>query len=468
MRQWLERIVATLPEPRQRMYDLFVTRGLDSRNAALELAATVAEVRRLRRENRQAILRAFEVTALAAAEAAVDPPSIGAPGCGELRQILAAARSDDGDPQEGPAPHGALPAALRLTLSRHLSQCRACQDRRDDCMARWAPELLPILADAELHEQVMADLQSMPELRQPGAGPGAHRRVAPAGPASKVVIGRAAAAAGTGLLAALLLLAFVWPGVLLGTRAATDVSSPDRNKAVTSGADAPKATDTVDGVPDDNHGRPARPRATGLSEQSSAGGCRELGRILVRVGAAIRVLHRSAFNCANVVPHAAASTPSPSPSSSGSRTTSPTPSPSTSTPTPSQSSRRRVYRHADADRIYLDADAYPERVCLHADTHDERVHAHADAERVCLGADAHRFGVSLVTDFGSAHGVVVDGSAVGVSHDCLSHDRPQPRPVARLPQRRRPRPKQLHVRTSATCGADAGAAPGPGPAPGPG
>src|ERR1700735_483783 len=28
LRQWLERIVATLPEPRQRMYDLFVTRGL--------------------------------------------------------------------------------------------------------------------------------------------------------------------------------------------------------------------------------------------------------------------------------------------------------------------------------------------------------------------------------------------------------------------------------------------------------
>ena len=81
LRQWLERIVATLPEPRQRMYDLFVTRGLDSRNAALELGTTVAEVRRLRRENRQAILRAFEVTALAAAEAAVDPSGIGAPGC---------------------------------------------------------------------------------------------------------------------------------------------------------------------------------------------------------------------------------------------------------------------------------------------------------------------------------------------------------------------------------------------------
>ena len=264
LRQWLERIVATLPEPRQRMYDLFVTRDLDSRNAALELAATVAEVRRLRRENRQAILRAFEVTALAA-EAAVDPPSVRAAGCGELRQILADARGDDGDPHEDGRRHtAALPAALRLTLSRHLSQCRSCQDRRDDCMGRWAPELLPILAGAELHEQVMEDLQSMPELRQPGAGPGAHRRVAPAGPTTKVVIGRAAAAAGTGLLAALLLLAFVWPGVLRGTRAATDVSSPDRNQAVTSGADAPKVTGTVDGVPDDKHGRPARPRAAGL------------------------------------------------------------------------------------------------------------------------------------------------------------------------------------------------------------
>ena len=125
-------------------------------------------------------------------------------------------------------------------------------------MGRWAPELLPILADAELHNQVMEDVQSMPGLRQPGAGPGAHRRVAPAGPVTKVVIGRAAAAAGTGLLAALLLLAFVWPGVLRGTRAATDASSPDRNKAISSGTDAPKVTHTVGGVPDGSHGdRPA-------------------------------------------------------------------------------------------------------------------------------------------------------------------------------------------------------------------
>ena len=214
LRQWLERIVATLPEPRQRMYDLFVARGLDSRNAALELGTTVAEVRRLRRENRQAILRAFEVTALAAAEAAVDPPGIGAPGCGELRQLLADPRNDDGDPHEDGRRHTVvLSAALRLTLSRHLSECRTCQDRRDDCMARWAPELLPILADAELHEQIAEQVQSTPELRQAGAGPGAHRRVAPAGTATKVVIGRTAAAVGAGLVAALLLLAFAWPGV---------------------------------------------------------------------------------------------------------------------------------------------------------------------------------------------------------------------------------------------------------------
>src|ERR1700733_12968431 len=189
LRQWLDRIVAALPEPRRRMYDLFVTRGLDSRNAALELAATVAEVRRLRRENRQAILRAFEVTALAASEVS---PGIGAPGCGELRQMLADARSGEGDPHaDGRRPTVALPAALRLSVSRHLSQCRDCQDRRDDCMGRWASELLPILADAELHEQVIESLRSMPERRQPGAGPGAHRRVAPAGAATKVVIGRA-------------------------------------------------------------------------------------------------------------------------------------------------------------------------------------------------------------------------------------------------------------------------------------
>ena len=93
LRKWLERIVATLPEPRQRMYDLSVTRGLDSRSAALELGTTVAEVRRLRRENRQAILRAFEVTALAAARSRRATrrkppwtrPASGLPGAGSCR-----------------------------------------------------------------------------------------------------------------------------------------------------------------------------------------------------------------------------------------------------------------------------------------------------------------------------------------------------------------------------------------------
>lgn len=76
--------VATLPQPRQEMYDLFVRRALDSRKAATELRTDVVEVRRLRRENREGILRAFEETALIAAEAGLDPWSREAAGCGEL------------------------------------------------------------------------------------------------------------------------------------------------------------------------------------------------------------------------------------------------------------------------------------------------------------------------------------------------------------------------------------------------
>jgi hypothetical protein len=325
LRQWLERIVATLPEPRQRMYDLFVARGLDSRNAALELGTTVAEVRRLRRENRQAILRAFEVTALAAAEAAVDPPGIRAPGCAELRQMLADPRNDDGDPHEDGRRHTVvLSAALRLTLSRHLSECRTCQDRRDDSMARWAPELLPILADAELHEQITEDLQSTPELRQPGAGPGAHRRVAPAGTVTKVVIARSAVAVGAGLVAALLLLAFVWPGVLRGTRTAADVSSPDRNTSVTSGVDAPTVTGTVGGVPDDNHGRAASPGAAGLL----------ISRPPVATGSPAASVQPSVYYTVqpSTAPTSSPARPTSTPSPSRSRTTAPTPSASTSTP----------------------------------------------------------------------------------------------------------------------------------------
>jgi hypothetical protein len=163
-----------------------------------------------------------------------------------------------------------------------------------------------------------------------------------------------------------------------------------------------------------------QPRATGPSgggrpfEQSSAGDYRELGRTLVRVGKAIRVLHGSAFNSANAVPHAAGFYAVPV--------------------TIFVAVKNDV---TDAERVYVHAGAYPERVCLHtdtdderihahahaervylhADTNDERIHTHAHAERVTLGADAHCFGVGLVTDFGIARGVGVDGSAVGVSRD---------------------------------------------------
>lgn len=74
--------MATLPQPRQEMYDLFVRRALDSRKAATELRTDVVEVRRLRRENREGMLRAFEVTALIAAEAGLDPWSGEAAGAG--------------------------------------------------------------------------------------------------------------------------------------------------------------------------------------------------------------------------------------------------------------------------------------------------------------------------------------------------------------------------------------------------
>jgi len=150
LRPWLQQIVATLPEARQRLYDLFVARSLDSRSAARQLGTDLAGVRRLRSENRQAILRAFEITALVAAETDPDPFGSRAPGCQELQQILADTQRD-GDAHPGARRHPVvLPAALRLTVTRHVSQCATCQDQRDDRTARWAPELLPILACAEL------------------------------------------------------------------------------------------------------------------------------------------------------------------------------------------------------------------------------------------------------------------------------------------------------------------------------
>ena len=239
LQNWLEQIVATLPEPRQRLYDLFVARGLDSRNAARELGTNVAEILRLRRENRQAILRAFEVTALAAAEAGPPSPGSEAPGCAELRQILADAQHD-GDPHEGGRRDiVVLPAALRLTVTRHLSQCRTCQDRRDTFMAWWAPELLPILADTEPNEQVMEDLHPMPVFARPRSTPGAPGRVASVGTAGTVVV-RQTAVAGACLLVALLFLGLVWPGFLHSTaafvpRASTAPSSRDPSSGGLSG-----------------------------------------------------------------------------------------------------------------------------------------------------------------------------------------------------------------------------------------
>jgi len=275
LRPWLEQIVATLPEARQRLYDLFVARGLNSRIAARELGTNVAGVRRLRGENRQAILRAFEITALAA-EAALDPLGGEAPECGELRQILADAPRD-GDAQEGVRRHAVvLPAALRLTVTRHVSLCGACQDRRDDCMARWAPELLPILAGTELNDQVMEVLHPTPESAQSHAGAGAHRRpratpAAHKGAASvrgawAVVARPAAAAAGTGVLAALLLLGFVWPGFLHGAaafvpRSSATSSSQDPGSGGLNGGGAPQMIGTYAGVPGHDHGRPV-PRGT--------------------------------------------------------------------------------------------------------------------------------------------------------------------------------------------------------------
>jgi hypothetical protein len=134
-----------------------------------------------------------------------------------------------------------------------------------------------------------------------------------------------------------------------------------------------------------------QPRATGPSggggsfDQSSSGDGRKPGR----VGAAIRVLHGSAFNSANVVPHAAAFYALPVAIFVAVKNDVADP--------------ERVYLHADADGVFRHADADADRVFRHADAHDERIHAHADAERVYIGyvgADAHGFGVGLVTDLG--------------------------------------------------------------------
>jgi hypothetical protein len=276
LRHWLDQIVATLPESRQLQYGLFVARGLDSRNVAWELGTDVAEVRRLRRENRQAILRAFEVTALAA-EAGPDRLGNEAPWCGELRQICAAAQRDGGA-YEGVRRDGVvLPTALRLAVARHAGQCGICRGRRDDLMAQWAPDLLPILAGAELTGQVMEDTRHLPEsvrpragapVRRPPAWPGAGNGAASVRTATAIAARRASMAAGAGLLAAFLLLGFVWPGFLHGATAfapqdssSPSLSSQDPGNGAVSGSGTPSATGTSSGVSGPGNGREV-PRGT--------------------------------------------------------------------------------------------------------------------------------------------------------------------------------------------------------------
>ena len=340
LRRWLEQIVGTLPEPRQRMYDLFVTRGLDSLNAALELGTTVAEVRRLRRENRQAILRAFEVMALAAAEAVLSSMgSAAAPGCAELGQILADAQQASVPSESGRRFMPVLPASSRLSMARHLSECATCQFRRDDSMARWAPELLPILDAAELFEQVMADSQSIPERRLPRVAPGARNRVSSAGTARTVVV-RRAAVAGAGVLGALSLLAFVWPGVLRGTPSAA-ASSPQAFSSPV-GVYAPQLAGTGQ-VPTSSH--PARskkadvlssaPPATGSSPAPSFGSVPTSVYFTVPPSATPTSSPVQATPAPSTASKSAA--PSSSPSSPKSTKTSPAPSPTKSTPKPTAS-----------------------------------------------------------------------------------------------------------------------------------
>jgi DNA-directed RNA polymerase specialized sigma24 family protein len=351
LRHWLEQIAATLPESRQRLFDLFVAKGLDSRDAARELGTSVAEVRRLRREFRQAVLRAFGVTALAAAEAASDPRS-DAPGCGELRQILADARRD-GDRQEGGRRHTAvLPVALRVTVARHLSQCGTCQGRRDDCTGRWAPELLPMLAGTELNEQVTEDLRAVPELARPRDAPEARRRADGAGTAGTAVARKPAAAAGAGLLAALLLLAFVWPGFVHSTVDFVPRDSAPSSHDPSSTGDRP-VTGTSDGVSGQTDGRQVRTGGAGLVNSLPPQAARSLAapsspasptppvQATAQPSASVPVAHpvsgpspASSPPALSPSPSAPAEVPSTPPASPASVPPSITPPPSSSSPSP--------------------------------------------------------------------------------------------------------------------------------------
>jgi DNA-directed RNA polymerase specialized sigma24 family protein len=345
LRRWLEQIVGTLPEPRQRMYDLFVTRGLDSLNAALELGTTVAEVRRVRRENRQAILRAFEVMALAAAEAVRSSMGTAAPSCAELGQILSDAQRA-GVPQEGGRRFmPVLPASFRLSVSRHLSECVTCQDRRDDCMARWAPELLPILAAAELFEQVMADSQAIPERRPPGVA-GARKRVSSARTARTVVVRRTVAAGG-GVLVALTLLAFVWPGLLRGTPSDAASSPQAFNSGAPVGVGVPQVAGTGQ-VPSSSQVGPVRSKAPGQpGSVSPTSAAPSFGSVPTSVyftvppsttptSSPVPVTSGSSTASKSAAPSASASSPKSTKTSTPSPTKStPKPTASTSAPAPS-------------------------------------------------------------------------------------------------------------------------------------
>jgi len=331
-RGWLEQIVATLPEPRQQMYDLFVRRALDSRNAATELGTDIAGARRLRRENREAILRAFEVTAFAAAEADVDPLGGEPLGCGQLRQILSDARRG-GDAHEGVRRDNfVLPPELRLTVTRHVGQCGTCRERRDDCMARWAQEILPIVAGAELNEQVIEDLRTIPESTRSHraassgglsrGGRGVHAGAARAGVGRAVFTRRAAAAGGAGLLVMLLLLGFVQPGFFLSSAASAPRGTSSSSKLPGSGGRGSGGDPQMIGTFDEVPGRPVPSTTDGSSAGLPADGG---GSTVPTSSSATAPVHSTGQ-------------PSSSPTSPSAHPTSPSPSSSSpSTPTPSAS-----------------------------------------------------------------------------------------------------------------------------------
>jgi hypothetical protein len=344
LRRWLEQIVATLPEPRQQMYDLFVRRALDSRNAARKLGTDADVVRRLRGENREAILRAFEVTALVAAEAAQDWRGRQTPGCGQLRRILADAQRDGGLPEGVRRDGVVLPADLRLTVTSHVGQCGTCRQRRDECMAQWAPELLPILAGAELNEQVIADVRTVLEPRPDALAPDggrargrvARRSTGPVGP-GKAVIARRAGLAGAGLLVVLLLLGFVQPGFLLSTAASGSSSSSSSSpKDPSSGSLDSSGNPQMAGTSAEVSGRPV-PSATRGTHRSTRGPAAS-SSAATRPSPSTAQPSSSPTSASakpSASPRASSSSPSPSPASSSPVPSTPTPTHSaTPTPTP--------------------------------------------------------------------------------------------------------------------------------------